>query len=133
MITKLADVTIVVHDEDEALQWYTEKLGFVKRADVPMGPGSRWLTVSPTPTSDVEIVLQKPNPAVHGDAHAETLSQRIGQGTTWVLEADDCRATYDELSARAVTFRGPPKDLPWGVSAVFEDLYGNKFNLLSRP
>jgi glyoxalase/bleomycin resistance protein/dioxygenase superfamily protein len=55
---------------------------------------------------------------------------QVGLGTTWVVETDDCRKEHAALAARGIKFRDEPKDMPWGVSAVFEDLYGNPYNLL---
>jgi predicted enzyme related to lactoylglutathione lyase len=130
MITKLTHVTILVRDQDEALRWYSEKLGFEKRADEIFGPGSRWLTVGPKGQKDLEIVLQKPDPAMHGKELANKLQKRIGQGIIWVLHTDNCRKDYETLQSRGVKFVSPPEEMPWGVSAVFEDLYGNPFNLV---
>ncbi len=128
-ITKLTHVTILVRDYDEALRFYTEALGFEKRADQTFGPCAHWLTVAPK-GQDIQIVLQKPEPALHGEAGAKKMSERIGQGTTWVLGTDDCQKTYEEFSARGVKFTGPPREVPWAVQAVFQDLYGNSFALV---
>src|SRR6185437_442581 len=89
MITRLARVTIYVHDQDEALAFYTEKLGLEKRSDVTFGPGARWLTVAPAGQTDFEILLQSPVPAMHGEEFAQKISERVGQGTTWVFFTDD--------------------------------------------
>jgi uncharacterized glyoxalase superfamily protein PhnB len=130
LIKKVIRVTILVRDQDEALSWYTEKLGFKKTADQQFGPGSRWLTVAPKDQKELQIVLLKPDAAMHGKKMAQELTQRIGQGTTWVLEVDSCRKTYQELTSRGVKFRGPPEERPYGMEAVFEDLYGNPWDLL---
>jgi predicted enzyme related to lactoylglutathione lyase len=130
MITRLIRVTILVRDQDEALQFYTEKLGLEKRDDISFGPGARWLTVAPQGQRDIQIVLQKPEPAFHGEQGAADMLSYVGHGTTWVFETDDCRAEYETLRARGVTFQHPPTDEPYGVEAVFEDIYGNSFSLL---
>lgn len=130
MITRLARVTIYVHNQEEALRFYTEKLGLEKRSDVEFGPGARWLTVAPIGQSDFEIVLQEPVPAMHGEEFAQTISERVGQGTTWVFFTDDCRAEYETLKGRGATFSSPPQKQPYGIEAVFQDLYGNSFSLL---
>ncbi|MCF6092885.1 VOC family protein [Microaerobacter geothermalis] len=130
MIDRLIRVTILVKDQEEALRFYTEKLGFEKRADVTFGPGVRWLTVAPKGQQELEIVLQKPEPSMHGEEGAKKLSERIGQGTTWVLETNDCRKTFETLRSKGVKFLSEPKEQPWGVEALFEDLYGNIFDLL---
>lgn len=118
-ITGLSHVTVYVADAEEALEWYTATLGFVVRADERFDDG-RWLTVSPTADSPVEIVLLEPDED----------EELVGQGTMWVLTTEDCRATHERLRDRGVSFVSPPEELPWGVSAVFTDLYGNPYNLL---
>jgi predicted enzyme related to lactoylglutathione lyase len=123
-------VTILVRDQEEALTWYIEKLGFEKRADQMFGPDMRWLTVAPKEQTDLEILLQKPVVALHGESGVQELLERVGENTTWVLQTDDCRNTFEELEARGVHFTSEPEVMPWGISAVFEDLYGNPFNLL---
>lgn len=136
MITGLSRVTILVRDQDEALRFYTEVLGLEKRADVAFGPGMRWLTVAPRGQATPEIVLQQPNPAMHGEQNAQQMHEMIGRGTTWVFETDDCPATYATLRERGVEFQSEPQEQPYGVEAVFVDLYGNSFSLLqpaSRP
>lgn len=130
MITKLIRVTILVRDQDEALKFYTEKLGLEKKADMTFGPGMRWLTVAPKDQKDLEIVLLKPEPAMNGDEVAKVLASRVGQGTPWVLATDNCQKTYEDLVSRGVKFTTPPKQQMYGVEAVFEDLYGNPFSLL---
>lgn len=130
MITRLARVTIYVRDPDEALHFYVDQLGLVKRADQRMPTGDRWLTVSPQGQTDVEIVLQQPSVTMHGEENAQRLTQRIGQGTTWVFYTDDCRKDYETFLARGVSFRNPPAERPYGVEAVFQDPYGNTFSLL---
>src|SRR4051812_46044653 len=117
MLTRLALFTVLVADEDEALSWYRDVLGFVVRDDQAFGPGMRWITVSPAAQPDIQIVLQKPNPMAHGEAGAVTMRQRIGQGTTTVLETDDCRGDYKLLSTRGVHFTDAPTEMAWGISA----------------
>jgi catechol 2,3-dioxygenase-like lactoylglutathione lyase family enzyme len=91
MINGLSLVTIYVKDQDEALAFYTEKLGFEKRMDAPFG-GNRWLTVAPVGQKEVEIVLQK--------VTTEDRLARVGQAPTWVLATDDVHHQYDELVSR---------------------------------
>ena len=129
MIKNVALVTIYVRDEDEALRFYTEKLGFEVRADATAGPGMRWLTVSPVGQADLEIVLQKPG-GWHDEETTKKLLDRIGQGTPWVFNTDDCQSTYETLQSRGVKFSSPPEGVPYGLQAIFEDPYGNPFVLL---
>jgi predicted enzyme related to lactoylglutathione lyase len=129
MSIRLGNVTILVRDYDEALKFYTETLGFEKRSDQKFGPGARWVTVA-APGQDIQIVLQKPEPSMHGEENAKKMAKRIGQNPTWVLATDDCRKTYELYSSRGVKFNEPPMEMPWGTQAVFQDLYGNSFAIL---
>lgn len=128
MIEKLTHATMLVEDTDEAIEWYTDKLGFEKRADEEFEPGMRWVTVAP-PEGETEIVLQKPSEEFFTD-EAATLRSRIGEGTVWVVETDDCRGTVADLEDRGVTITSDPEEVPWGVSAMFEDCYSNPYNLV---
>ena len=130
MITHLGRVTILVADQDEALHFYTEKLGLEKRADMVFGPGARWVTVAPRGQMGIEIVLQQPNAGQHGEQGTREKLARIGQGTAWVFMTDDCRRTAAELLARGVHFLSAPEAQLYGIEATFEDLYGNVFSLL---
>jgi len=98
-INRFACITVAVKDQDEALQWFTEKLGFVKRVDRP-GPGIRFLTVSPRNQPDLQVIL------------ASWFSGQIGVNPTAMLHTDDCRATYEDLKARGVIFAEAPEHKP---------------------
>jgi catechol 2,3-dioxygenase-like lactoylglutathione lyase family enzyme len=128
IITELTHATVLVEDTDEALSWYTEKMGFETRSDEEFAPGMRWVTIAP-PDGETEIVLQEPTEEFFVE-EAATLRSRIGEGTVWVLETDDCRGTVADLEARGVTVTSAPEEVPWGVSAMVEDLYGNPYNLV---
>ncbi len=128
MIIRVTHVSLLVRDQEEALQWYTEKLGFEKRMDGPFPEGKgRWLTIAPAGQQELEIVLQPPEWGL-GDAAARV--ELIGKQPGWVVETGDCRRDYEMFKARGVQFVSPPEELPWGISAVFVDLYGNQHNLL---
>lgn len=116
-INRVACVTVAVKDQDEALQWFTEKLGFQKRVD-RSGSGIRFLTVSPSKQPDLQVIL------------ASWFPEHVGKNPTAVLYTDDCQATHDELRDRGVVFTEPPQQKPFGLQAVFEDLYGNSYALL---
>jgi predicted enzyme related to lactoylglutathione lyase len=134
MITHLAHVTILVKDQDEALRFYTEKLGFTKKEDQTFGPGARWLTVTPKNQKNLEIVLWKPNATINGEEHAKKQLAQVGQTLAhWVFGTDNCQKTYEELKARGVTFSQVPQARPYGTEAIFEDLYGNHFLLVGPP
>jgi catechol 2,3-dioxygenase-like lactoylglutathione lyase family enzyme len=129
MIGPLSQVTLVVDDQTDAAAFYTDRLGFEKRADEPMGPDNRWVTVAP-PDGEVEIVLQSPN-WFEGEEVARRRSM-IGESPELAFPVDDCRATYQTLRERGVEFHTPPESVPWGVQAVALDLYGNRLVLIER-
>jgi len=118
-IDKIATITIAVKDQEEALTWFTEKLGFVKRMDRQV-PGMRWLTISPKNQTEVEFLL------------AGWFPEHVGKNATCVVSTQDCRSTSEELKGRGVKFTQTPQDRPYGVEAVFHDLYGNHYALVQR-
>ena len=137
MIRKIAKMTVTVLDQDSAKEFYTEKLGMVARFDVAMGEefdgageGFRWLTVGPPDQPDVEIILADPRMG-HDEETARQLRELVAKGGvgSGVLTTDDCRKTYEELSARGVTFLSEPAERPYGIEAVFRDDSGNWFSL----
>ncbi len=130
MIERLAVITLLVRDQEQALEFFTEKLGFDKRQDQAFGPGMRWLTVAPKKQSEVEITLLQPNPMMHGQARADEMLAMIGKQPTWSYRTGDCRKEYETLRARGVQFTQEPREEPYGVEAVFLDLYGNSYSLL---
>lgn len=118
-IDRVSTIAIAVADQDEALQWYTEMLGFEKKMDVP-SPSFRWLTVAPPLQADVEFLL------------ASWFPDLVGKNATWVLSTRDCQAGYEELTTKGVKFSEKPTVQPWGIQAVFADLYGNKYALVQE-
>ncbi|HEY1012688.1 MAG TPA: VOC family protein [Herpetosiphonaceae bacterium] len=135
MIQKLTHTTIYVHNQDEALAFYTDKLGFVVRMDVTMEGGFRWLTVGPASQPELELVLFDITPGGMFDADAATqLRQLQARGIFGggVFTTADCHATYAELKAGGVEFVSPPQEQPYGVEAVFKDPSGNIFSLTQR-
>ncbi|WP_394822181.1 VOC family protein [Pendulispora albinea] len=128
MVQRLAHFAITVRDYDEALAFYVGKLGFEKLEDTDLGGGKRWVRVRPK-GSDAAILLAR---AVNEQQHASVGNQTGGRVFVF-LDTDDFWRDYRELVARGVTFARPPKDEPYGTVAVFEDLYGNRFDLSSAP
>ena len=133
-ITPLAIISILVEDQDEALHFYTEKLGLEKRADVTFGPGMRWLTVAPKSQKRPEIALAIPDASLYGTQKiqkgAEPDDQGISRDISGVFDTDDCCKMYNTLLSRGVKFVSPPTKQLYGTEAVFEDPYGNMFSLL---
>jgi len=132
--TPLAIISILVEDQDEALHFYTEKLGLEKRADVTFGPGMRWLTVAPKSQKRPEIALAIPDASLYGTQKiqkgTEPEDQGISRNISGVFDTDDCCKMYNTLLSRGVKFVSPPTKQLYGTEAVFEDPYGNMFSLL---
>lgn len=132
MISKLSHPTIYVLDQDSAYDFYVNKLGFEVRTDAPMGPGMRWLTVSPKDQRDIEIILMPVKPGMSlNEEKAKALTELVKAGTFGfgVFECDDIYATYEELKAKGVQFTKPPKKEFYGVECLFKDDSGNWFSL----
>jgi len=131
---RIATAQLWVHDQDEALAFYTQKLGMEVRADVtlPEMGDFRWLTVAPPGQEDMAIVLMAiPGPPVMDDATAEQVRDLMGKGFagTVFLTTDDCRASYEELKSRGVAFAEEPEERPYGIDAGFRDPSGNHLRL----
>ena len=132
MIT-IANAQFWVHDQDEALAFYTRTLGWEIRADVTMeGWNFRWLCVGPAGQDDVGLVLMPvPGPPMLSSVDSAQLAELVakGAGGTLFLETDDCQVSYDELSARGVAFNDPPTAQPYGIDTSFRDPSGNNIRL----
>ena len=115
MIERLSHVTIIVKDIDDALDFYTKKLGFKKVEDNTLGGGYRWVTVAPKGQDDLQIVLQQPSAAMHGAVEAKQMLKQVGKGTTWVFKVDNCKKTCDQLRKKGVEILEEPRDLPYGI------------------
>lgn len=131
---RISTAQVWVHDQDEALAFYTEKLGMEVRSDVtlPEMGGFRWLTVGPPGQEDVSIVLMAiPGPPVLNDETADEIRSLMAKGFagTVFLTTDDCRASYEELKARGVEFSEEPEERPYGIDSGFHDPSGNSFRL----
>jgi uncharacterized glyoxalase superfamily protein PhnB len=131
---KIATAQIWVHDQNEALAFYTEKLGFEVRADVtlPEMGNFRWLTVGPAGQEDVSIVLMAiPGEPVMDAETKEQVETLMGKGFagTVFLTTEDCQGDYEELAARGVEFTEEPESRPYGIDAGFRDPSGNQFRL----
>ena len=131
---RIATAQLWVHDQDEALAFYTDKVGMEVRADVtlPEMGDFRWLTVGPADQPDVAIVLMAiPGPPVIDDESAAQIRDLMAKGFagTVFLTTDDCRKAYEELSGRGVEFVEPPEVRPYGIDAGFRDPSGNSIRL----
>jgi catechol 2,3-dioxygenase-like lactoylglutathione lyase family enzyme len=135
MLRQLTHVNQWVHDQDEALAFYTETLGMELRDDVtvPEMGNFRWLTVGPAGQPDVAIVLMEvPGPPVFDEETAAALKTLVAKGAAGGLffVTDDIQETYEELVKRGVEFSQPPEQRPYGVDAGFRDPSGNQMRML---
>ena len=131
---QISNAHLWVHDQDEALAFYTQKMGMEVRADVtlPELGDFRWLAVAPPDTPDVSIVLMAiPGPPVMDADTAEQVRSLMAKGFagTVFLTTDDVRAAYEELKARGVEFTEPPEERPYGIDTGFRDPSGNSLRL----
>jgi catechol 2,3-dioxygenase-like lactoylglutathione lyase family enzyme len=136
MITRLSHYSIYVLDQNEAHDFYVNKLGFEVVTDATMDNGFRWLTVRPKGQKDVEIVLMLVKAGqMYDEQTAATLRELIRNGKlgSGVFETNDCRATYAELKAKGVEFMSEPKEQFYGTEALFKDNSGNWFSLSEHP
>ena len=131
---RIANAQLWVHDQDEALAFYTEKLGLEVRADVTMAEMDdfRWLTVGPVGQEDVSITLMAiPGPPVMDSETGQQVRDMVAKGFagTVFLTTDDCQASYEELKARGVDFTETPQERPYGIDSAFRDPSGNSIRL----
>jgi predicted enzyme related to lactoylglutathione lyase len=132
MIRRMSHATVFVNNQDEALKFYRDKLGFEIRTDAKVSDEFRWLTVGPKGQPDFEIVLMEPKPGMLMDEETATQLRSImakGVLGAGVFNTEDCRATYEELKGRGVEFVSEPAERPYGIEAVFKDNSGNWFSL----
>jgi catechol 2,3-dioxygenase-like lactoylglutathione lyase family enzyme len=131
---RIANAQLWVHDQDEALAFYTEKLGMEVHVDVtlPELGNFRWLTVGPGNQPDVGIVLMAiPGPPLMDPETTEQVRNLVAKGFagTVFLTTDDCQASYEELKARGVEFSEAPEERPYGIDSGFRDPSGNSLRL----
>jgi catechol 2,3-dioxygenase-like lactoylglutathione lyase family enzyme len=135
MIQRQSHSTIYVIDQEEALEFYRDTLGFEVRTDMPMSDDIRWVTLSPKGQPDLEIVLMQiaPGPAFSAET-AEEMKALVRRGVLGigVFETDDVHGDYERLSKQGVEFVSPPKEQFYGIEAVVRDNSGNWFSLTQR-
>jgi catechol 2,3-dioxygenase-like lactoylglutathione lyase family enzyme len=138
MIQKMSHATIYVLDQDQAKDFYVNKLGFEAKADYTAPNGFRWLTVVPKGQSELEIALLKVGSAAppetaggetKKDIDAMAALLKKGWLSSGAFQTADCRKTSAELKAKGVEFISEPKDEFWGVTAVIKDPFGNYFSM----
>jgi catechol 2,3-dioxygenase-like lactoylglutathione lyase family enzyme len=126
MLTKLTHVTLFVKDQDEALKFYTQKLGFKIHTDAMFGETMRWLTITPATQSDMELSLML---AENADEKA-LIGKQGGHKPLLAFACDDCEKTHETLKRNGVKIVSVPEAQPWGTSMAVEDLYGNQLYIV---
>lgn len=126
MSRRIACVTLLVRDYDEAIGFYTAALGFRVAEDTPMGEGRRWVVLAPPgpPGCCLQLALAK------NARESAAVGSQAGGRVLLFLHTDDFERDYREMRARGVRFNEEPRHEAYGTVAVFEDLYGNKWDLL---
>ena len=137
MLKQLTYVQVWVHDQDEALAFYTEKLGMELREDVtvPEMGNFRWLSVG-LPGQDVSITLMAiPGPPVFDEETRDQINKLLAKGASGGLffRTDDAQKSYEELKSRGVEFTQEPTEQPYGIDAGFRDVSGNHFRMTQQP
>lgn len=130
-IEALEIVTLVVDDQEEAKQFYTETLGFEERMDDSFemdGEEGRWLTVG-VPGQDLQIALVTPYDPYYDEVTRERLEEKRGTETWWTFGTDDCAAGVEALRDAGVAITREPMEYAWGTEAMFADPFGNEFSL----
>ena len=126
MITNISLVTVYCTDQDESKRFYVDVLGFEEGADVSLGEGFRWVTVRHPDQPELQVTLMVPGPPLDPEL-AEAVRRALAKGSMGGLglRTDDCRKTYEDLSAKGVDFVQPAAERPYGIEAVMRDNSGN--------
>lgn len=122
----IAHIALVVKDYDEAIEFYTEKLGFVLLEDMPQSETKRWVLVAPKNSDGCQLLLAKGV----GDEQISRIGNQTGGRVFLFLRTDDFRRDYENYKSKGVKFVREPKTEDYGTVAVFEDLYGNLWDLI---
>jgi catechol 2,3-dioxygenase-like lactoylglutathione lyase family enzyme len=126
MKQRIAHVAVVVEDYDAAIAFYTQKLGFTLLEDTPLGEGKRWVRVAPPGATECSLLLARAT----DDRQRASIGNQGGGRVFLFLFTDDFRRDYHRMVEKGVRFVGPPREEAYGTVAVFEDLYGNLWDLL---
>ena len=126
MATTLELASLVVSDYDEAIDWYTKALGFSLLEDSPQGDGKRWVVIGPTSGGGAKLVLAKAANVQQFDAIGKAAGGRVA----FFLHTDTFDLQYQNMLTLGVHFREKPRNEPYGKVAVFDDLFGNGWDLI---
>ncbi|MAO16551.1 VOC family protein [Flagellimonas marinaquae] len=126
MYNRIAHIALVVKEYDEAIQFYTQKLDFIILEDTKIDEFKRWVVISPTGAKECSLLLAK----AANEEQSKSVGNQTGGRVGFFLFTDDFNRDYAKLMNRGIKFVRPPKQEPYGVVAVFKDLYGNLWDLL---
>lgn len=126
MTQSIATIALVVAGYDEAIAFYRDKLGFALLADTDMGGGKRWVLVAPGDGKGARLLLAQAD----GPEQSAHVGNQTGRRVGFFLETDDFARDHTAFTAKGVRFLEAPRHEPYGTVAVFEDLYGNKWDLI---
>ena len=126
MTQTLGRVTLVIRDYDEAIAFFTGPLGFELLEDTPLGGGKRWVVVRPPGSRGASLLLARSS----GSAQEARIGNQTGGRVFLFLHTDDCWRDYRAMKARGIKLSEEPRDEAYGIVAVFEDLYGNRWDLV---
>jgi catechol 2,3-dioxygenase-like lactoylglutathione lyase family enzyme len=122
----LGAVTLLVREYDEAIGWFSEKLGFILVEDTPLGPSKRWVIMAPVASTETRLLLAR----AEGREQAAQIGKQAGGRVAFFLHTDDFRRDHARMLARGVEFLEAPRHESYGTVAVFRDLYGNTWDLI---
>jgi len=122
----IGSITLLVRDYDEAIAYYTRALGFELLEDTPLGDGKRWVRVAPAGTNETALLLARAST----EGQSAHVGNQSGGRVGFFLHTDDFHRDHAAMTARGVHFLEAPRSEPYGDVAVFEDLYGNRWDLL---
>lgn len=126
MVSRIGSLTYLVRDYDEAIAWFTQALGFTLLEDTPLGGGKRWVRVAPPGGAGTALLLAR----AATPAQVETIGRQGGGRVFLFLETDDFARDHRGMRARGVRFLEEPRRESYGTVAVFEDLHGNRWDLI---
>jgi predicted enzyme related to lactoylglutathione lyase len=126
MIRKINYIILLVDEQERALDFYTEKMGFEQHPENTLNKAARWVVVAPKGPSDFGLILQRADT----DEKKAAIGLQAGGGVLMIVQTNDCVKTHKDLKSKGIEFEGTPQERPWGMEVVFKDLYGNRFTLL---
>lgn len=126
MNQKIATLSLLVAEYDEAIEFYCTRLGFTLLEDTPLGAGKRWVLVAPKGEAGARLLLARAD----GQEQRAAIGRQAGGRVMLFLETDDFARDHAAMTAKGVTFLEAPRREPYGTVAVFADLYGNKWDLI---